>query len=132
MDNNAIFFQDEFGNPYLAERDYIVMCEQGCKMKTYNFKITDFETPKFNFGTGNRVETTTHNWIIFRNFINLSFSFMTFVIKENFDEGYVRADFLFDIEGYDFIYNRESIFTSDNRLVTLNYEKLNFILTKDI
>lgn len=71
----------------------------------------------------------TDNWLIFRNYINLSFSYMTFVIKDNFDEeGYVRDDFLFDIEGYDYIYNRQSIFTSDKNLITLNYDKLNFIL----
>ena len=54
---------------------------------------------------------------------------MTFVIKDNFDEGYVRSDFLFDIEGYNFVYNCETVFTDDYNLVTLNYEKLNFILS---
>lgn len=53
---------------------------------------------------------------------------MTFVIKENFDEGYLRDDFLFDIEGYDYIYNRQTIFTTDRNLITHNFDKLHYIL----
>lgn len=105
------------------------MCEKGCKLKSYHFRIEDFEMAKFDFSYGHRVETKTHNWMIMRNFINLSFSYLTFVIKDLFDDGYIRSDFLFDLEGYDFIYDRETIFTSDNELVTLDYEKLLYILT---
>lgn len=128
VEKDAIFFQDEDGNPYIAEKDYIVMCKEGCRLTCFNFNIAEVEVPKFDFSSGNRVEIKTHNWMVFRNFINLSFSYMTFVIKENFDEGYLRSDFLFDLEGYNFVYNRQTIFTSDTNLVQLNYEKLNFIL----
>ena len=124
VDKGSIFFQDEQGNPFLAEKDYILMCEKGVRLKCYDFDINDFEVPKFDFSTGNRVETNTHNWMVFRNFINLSFSYMTFVVKDNVAENYLQPDFLFDIEGYDFIYNRETVFTDDRNLVTLNYEKL--------
>ena len=56
--------------------------------------------------------------MIFRNYINLSFSYMTFVIKENFDKhGYVVDDYVFDPEGYDYILQRNSIFMEGN-LVT--------------
>ena len=27
VDANAIFFQDDQGNPYIAERDYVYMCK---------------------------------------------------------------------------------------------------------
>lgn len=58
------------------------------------------------------MENNTQNWIIFRNFINLSFSYMTFVIKDNFDHNsYSMVDYLFDIEGYDYVLNRNTIFT---------------------
>ena len=37
---------------------------------------------------------------------------MTFVIKDNFDKcGYIMEDFLFDIEGYDFVLHKNTIFT---------------------
>ena len=69
-----------------------------------------------------------HNFILMRNFINLSFSYMTFVIKDNFDEGgYVSNDFLFDSEGYDFVLGKNTLFT-EGTLVTQDYDKLNFIL----
>ena len=57
------------------------------------------------------METETHNWMIFRNYINLSFSYMTFVIKENFEKNsFAMEDFLFDVEGYDYVLNRNTLF----------------------
>mmetsp|Transcript_7702 Transcript_7702/g.11946 ORF Transcript_7702/g.11946 Transcript_7702/m.11946 type:complete len:168 (-) Transcript_7702:1218-1721(-) len=68
--------------------------------------------------------------MIFRNFINLSHSYMTFVIKDHFDkEGFLMEDYAFDVEGYDFILDRRTIFTEDHgALVNEDFEKLNFIL----
>lgn len=67
--------------------------------------------------------------MIMRNYINLSFSYMTFVIKELFDhQGYVMENYLFDLEGYDFVLDKETLFTKDETLVTQDYEKLQFIL----
>jgi len=69
-----------------------------------------------------------HNFILMRNFINLSFSYMTFVIKDNFDQGgYISNDFLFDSEGYDFVLGKNTLFT-EGTLVTQEYDKLLFIL----
>ena len=43
---------------------------------------------------------------------------MTFVIKDNFDRiGFYANDFLFDVEGYDYILNRNTMFT-EGTLVT--------------
>jgi len=43
---------------------------------------------------------------------------MTFVIKENFDKlGFVVDDFMFDVEGYDYILNKNTMFT-EGTLVT--------------
>ena len=53
---------------------------------------------------------------------------MTFVIKDNFDQNsYSMIDYLFDTEGYDYVLNRNTIFTK-GILVTQEYEKLKFIL----
>ena len=53
---------------------------------------------------------------------------MTFVIKDNFDKcGYIMEDYLFDIEGYNYILNQNTIFV-EGTLVTQNFDKLNFIL----
>ena len=67
---------------------------------------------------GHRVEVQSHNFVIFRNLINLSFSYMTFVIKQNIDQnGIYQKDFQFDLQGVDYIIERQTIFTSGN-LVT--------------
>ena len=71
--------------------------------------------------------------MIFKNFINMSFSYMTFVIKDNFDhQGHVMEDYRFDLEGYDFILNRNTLFTENshiqNHLVKQNYDRFKFIM----
>lgn len=130
VQKNALPFQDRQGNMFLAEDDYVINCESGCKIKSYNLNVSDFNTDimSFQFEKGHRVEDSSQNWIIFRNFINLSFSYMTFVIKDNFDKcGYIRDDYLFDIEGYNYILNKNTIL-AEGTLVTQNFDKLNFIL----
>lgn len=101
-------------------------------MKCYQVNAQELEENskncKFKFQYGHRVETESHNWMIFRNYINLSFSYLTFVIKENFEKNsFAMEDFLFDVEGYDFILNKNTIFT-EGSLVKKDYEKLLFIL----
>lgn len=109
IDSDALFFQDCEGNPFIAEKDYILMLNQGCRVKSYKVNVNEFDmdNARFSFQYGHRMIGNEHNYIIFRNYINLSFSYMTFVIKENFDhKGYVMQDFIFDIEGYDFVLDR--------------------------
>mgnify|MGYP003913353791 CR=1 FL=1 len=78
------------------------------------------------------MESKTQNWAIFRNFINLSFSYMTFVIKDNFDKNsYAMSDYEFDIEGYDFVLNNNTIFTENNAaILNQDFQKMSFILKK--
>lgn len=53
---------------------------------------------------------------------------MTLVIKDHFDKnGFLQEDYQFDLEGFDFILFRNSIFTNGD-LVKYQYEKLNYIL----
>ena len=65
-----------------------------------------------------------------RNYVNLSFCYMTFIIKTNYDNGgYVNDKFEFDVEGYDYILNQNTVFT-EGTLAINDYEKLSFILSK--
>ena len=69
-----------------------------------------------------------HNFILMRNYINLSFSYMTFIIKMNFENGgYITDDFQFDVEGYDYILKRNTVLT-EGTLVQMDYDKLLYIL----
>lgn len=48
---------------------------------------------------------------------------MTFIIKETFEKnGHLLKDFEFDIEGNDFLFNKNTIFTEGN-LVKTQYDK---------
>ena len=117
VDSSALTFQDARGTQYIIERDNVYSIESSCKMKCYRAKVSDFDISscKFGFQYGYRVECDTHNWMIFRNYINLSFSYMTFVIKENFDKNMQAMNtYSFDIEGYDFVLDRSTIFTENN------------------
>ena len=68
------------------------------------------------------MEPDTQNWMIIRNYINLSFSYMTFVIKDNFDKNSQSITTQqFDVEGYDFVLNRSTIF-SENNVALLNQD----------
>ena len=53
---------------------------------------------------------------------------MTFVIKENFDNnGYIVKDYLFDLEGYDYVIEKNTIF-GEGTLASREKDKLIFIL----
>lgn len=53
---------------------------------------------------------------------------MTFVIKDNFDSsGFLRDDYIFDLEGYNYILGRNTILTQGS-LVKYQFDKLSFIL----
>ena len=80
--------------------------------------MQDFESPQIPFSNGYRFDDKLHNYVLMRNYVNLSFSYMTFIIKRNFDNGgYLQDDFLFDQEGYDYILKRNTVFT-EGTLVT--------------
>ena len=110
--SDAIFLQDRLGHVYLIENDYIINCFQACKLKAYDFRVSDFQVPKFDFGSGYRVDEEFHNFVLMRNQLNLSFSYMTFIIKKSFDKGgYMKSNYLFDEEGYNYILNRNTVFS---------------------
>ena len=59
VDSDALFFQDKDGNPYLAEKNYLINCKMNCKLLCYEFKISDFdmENSTFKGQYGHRVDT---------------------------------------------------------------------------
>jgi hypothetical protein len=50
IDQNALVVQDRHGNPYIAEKDYVIDCMQHCKIKAFHFKIEDFNQENTQFG----------------------------------------------------------------------------------
>ena len=51
---------------------------------------------------------------------------MTFVIKDNFDKNsYAMSDNEFDIEGYDYVLNNNTIFTENNgAILNQDFQKM--------
>ena len=45
ISNHGTFMQDRIGNVYMAENDYLINTQQQCKLKSYKFKVADFESP---------------------------------------------------------------------------------------
>lgn len=48
--HDALFFQDEEGNAYLAEKDVLVILKTGARVKCYGLNVSEFSVPKFDFG----------------------------------------------------------------------------------
>lgn len=87
------------------------------------------QTQNSNF-YGVRIDEETHNWVIFRNEINLGFSYMTFAIQEVFEEINLSSEsYLFDIEGFNWVLNRNTYFTNNDGLVMQqDFKKTDFML----
>jgi len=55
-----------------------------------------------------------HNWVLFSEYLSLSFSFMTFVIRDKHQTADDLDDFSFDVTIYSFNINRKTFLTCDN------------------
>ena len=83
-----------------------------------------------NYGIGHRFDTLNHNWLILQEYLSLSFSYMTFVIKESIE--LVGADYnedIFDHEPYNYLFNRRTAFM-DGNFVRNDHNLLSNILTR--
>ena len=82
---NTIFY-DALGNAYVAENKTVLLCQQDVRLQSYDVeKVTKYGKNNIEFGyyKGHRFDAKYHNWIVFNEFISLSYSFMTFVIRDN-------------------------------------------------
>jgi hypothetical protein len=107
------------------------VCEQGVVLKSY--QVEDFvekeESQYFGYYKGHRFDHIDHNWILFSEFVSLSFSFMTFVIRDKHQTADDLDDFSFDVTIYSFNINRKTFLTCDN-FVSTNHEMLDDALKK--
>lgn len=128
FDTTAFTFQDIYGNFYVGDKDKILITSQNIAIKSY-----DFEVPKqkvdsvFNLRKGQRMDPHDHNWILMTEYMCLSFSFMTLVIKDNLDYNIPKNGSL-DVEAYNYNINRRTFLTCDN-FVAVHSKNLKTILT---
>ena len=102
---NKIFF-DSLGECYITEKDYVILCEQNVKLKSYDVSKINKQKDKldiesrFGIYKGHRVDYVNHNWMLFNEYLSLSFSFMTLVIRDRFqkEDTYEDENYIFDEE----------------------------------
>jgi hypothetical protein len=91
--------------------------------------IDQSKAKKFGWNVGHRFDSEHHSWAYLRDYVSLSFCYMTFVIKNKFDQDneYAKEDYLFDREQYNYIINKRTAFTDTEENVA-DHDKLAFIL----
>lgn len=119
--NYGKIFFDSLGECYITEKDYVILCEQNVKLKSYDVSKINKQKDKldiesrFGIYKGHRVDYVNHNWMLFNEYLSLSFSFMTLVIRDRFqkEDTYEDENYIFDEEQYNFIINRRTCFSCD-------------------
>jgi len=130
--NCRIFFDAE-GGVYATEKDNVILCEQCVSVKSFDVSKVNLagnDQLYFQYYKGHRLDHKNHNWILFNEYICLSFSFMTLVIRDKAQTSelsHLDENYLFDQEQFNFIINRRTCFTCDE-FVGNNYEKLQYVL----
>jgi hypothetical protein len=76
---------------------------------------------------GHRVDGKNHNWLVFDEYISLSFSYMSFVIKDKIEKEDPCLGKFFDPEPYNYIYNKSTSFI-DGDFVSNDHNQLNHVL----
>ena len=78
----------------------------------------------FDFSKGNRFNAKGHDWLIFDNYLSLSFSYMSFVIKDMIERSdpSVQGN-EFDIQPYNYLFNKRTSFT-DSKFITEDSDEL--------
>jgi len=85
---------------------------------------------RFGYHNGHRFDGANHSWLYLRDVISLPYSYMTFVIISKVDEDldhYIHADYLFDLEQYNYIINRRTALTANSSVVN-DHDKVAYIL----
>ena len=91
VDNDHSIIFDQKGNINILTKEKLIMSEKLCGFNCYqvdNFitrNITKVNN-QIDYSKGVRFDGHNNNWLILREYISLSFSYMTFVIKEKLEE----------------------------------------------
>ena len=134
---NPLVLWDEMGDAYITENNLVFFCEQGTSMRCYDVEEMNsrqlqtnklLKSDAFGYHRGHKFDYKDHSWMFLREFITLSFSYMTFVINSKMQQFFNFRDdeYLFDPEQYNFIISK-STYLHDAQLIA-NPEKLTYVL----
>lgn len=85
----AQLFWDSKGSGYITENDVTILTDQGVKLKCFDVQpfndqyealIHKNKTQVIGSDYGHRFDDKQHSWIFLSEYINISYSYMTFVI----------------------------------------------------
>ena len=118
---------DSQGTSFILEKDYLIATEQGVRLKSYD--IENFERNnarmQFDLSKGCHFDHENQNFMMINEYISLSFSFMTLVIRDKHKDLTTNEKnaYQLDEELFKFNMNRKTFLTCDN-FVTFDYLKL--------
>jgi len=136
---NPKVFWDSAGYAYITEGNQVLLTQMGVRLTCFDVEkinnedaqaMKDKKNLKFGYQYGHRFDTAQHSWLYLRDYISLSYSYMTFVIKKKFDDedvDYTNDDYLFDLEQYNYMLNRKTAL-SESSAATADHDKLLYIL----
>lgn len=137
---DAVVLWDSKGWPYITQENQVVLVKQGVRMNCFEVGELNemhhgkksLQNIKFGYHKGHRFDAKHHEWLYMRDYLCLSYSYMTFVMKYKFqlddsgeDQSYNEVKF--DQEMYNYILKNQTAFTEDPELM-LDHEKLGSIL----
>ena len=84
---------DNKGIPIIITDKNVILTKERCSVKVFDTKhnlesiLKRKTTKQFPLCKGHRFDNEGHNWMIMREYISLSFSYMSFVIKAKIESG---------------------------------------------
>ena len=127
------------GRLVIMTNELTILSQEQCALKCFNNEnFDDKETTvchkRLDYDQGFRFDSENHNWLILREYVSLSFSYMTFVIKnhlETMDNDELDSSPLFgrgfDVEAYNYLLNKNTCFMTGD-LVKKKYLELEMCL----
>ena len=110
---------DKTGSAYIVNGKKVILNSQRCSVKAYDFEELgenkSESTSTISNDRGHRFDFKNHNWLIFKQYISLGFSYITFVIKDKIENNdpSIRKN-LFDPMPYNYIFNKGTSFLDDD------------------
>lgn len=124
---------DASGSVYIVTDQNVILTKEKCCIKAFDFQDAKelnnaIQHPQISFQKGHRVDEKNHNWILFRQYLSLAVSYMTFVIKDKIEQNKgLLEDNYFDLMPFNYLYNRGTCFT-DSEFVHKDHVQLEKIL----
>jgi hypothetical protein len=76
---------DKAGNLYIVNDDRVILNNQRCAIKAFDFELPKKTKQLLSNARGHRFDFKNHNWLIFGRYISLPFSYLTFVIRDKIE-----------------------------------------------